>query len=57
MRKRREKLRALMAQRGIPAALITKPENMRYLTGYTGEGAVYLDQSQAAILTDFRYVE
>lgn len=57
MRKRREKLRALMAERGIPAALITKPENMRYLTGYTGEGAVYLDQSQAAILTDFRYVE
>ena len=57
MRKRREKLRAWMAEAGIPAALITKPQNMRYLTGYTGEGAVYLDQSQEAILTDFRYVE
>ena len=57
MRKRREKLRAWMAEAGIPAALITKPQNMRYLTGFTGEGCLFLSAQRQAVLTDFRYVE
>ncbi len=36
---------------------ITKPSNMFYLTGYTGEGAVALCKGHTAIVTDFRYTE
>ncbi len=38
-------------------AYITKPSNMYYLTGYTGEGAVAFANGKAAIITDFRYTE
>ncbi|MBQ7182653.1 MAG: aminopeptidase P family protein [Clostridia bacterium] len=38
-------------------AYITKPSNMFYLTGYTGEGAVAFANGKAAIITDFRYTE
>ena len=38
-------------------AYVTKPSNMFYLTGYTGEGAVALANGKAAIITDFRYTE
>ncbi len=44
------------------ASLITKPENIRYLSGFTGEGVLLLenggkDGSLRAIITDFRYTE
>lgn len=39
------------------AALIHRPENMRWLTGYTGEGAVFVSDSRQVIITDFRYIE
>ena len=37
------------------AALITDPANMRYLTGFTGEGYVLLTSEGAEIVTDSRY--
>lgn len=51
------RLMEALASRGLDAALIHRPENMRYLTGYTGEGALFVSPKQTAIITDFRYVE
>lgn len=42
---------------GIDLALIHKPENIRYLTGYTGEGNALIGREKRIILTDFRYIE
>ena len=36
---------------------ITKPSNMYYLTGFTGEGVLAVTPGDAAIITDFRYTE
>ncbi len=36
--------------------LITSRENMRYLSGFTGEGAVFVSESCRVVITDFRYV-
>ncbi|MEG0146478.1 MAG: aminopeptidase P family N-terminal domain-containing protein, partial [Clostridia bacterium] len=57
MKDRLFRLNGLMRERGLSAALITTPENMRYLTGFTGEGAVLIGTGCATILTDFRYLE
>jgi len=37
--------------------MIHRPENIRYLTGYTGEGSLLITPRRQIILTDFRYVE
>lgn len=47
-----------LKERGLDAALLHRSENMRYLTaGYTGEGCVFVCESETVIITDFRYVE
>lgn len=51
------RLMAELNQRGIDAALIHRSENIRYLTGYTGEGSVLAAKDGLYIITDFRYVE
>lgn len=48
---------ARMAEKGVEAALMESPKDVRYLTGYTGEGYLFVWQGGACILTDFRYVE
>ena len=48
---------AALQERGSKAALISRFENMRWLTGYTGEGCLFVAEGTAAILTDFRYIE
>lgn len=50
-------LRAELGARGFDAALIHDPINMRYLTGYTGEGCVLIAREDVVIITDFRYTE
>jgi Xaa-Pro aminopeptidase len=63
IKKRIARLRALMSAHGLDAALITNPPSRRYLSGYSpddgqwGEssGALYISQTRAYILTDFRY--
>lgn len=57
MTERCKKLLADMAREGMEAAWIVKPENIRYLTGYTGEGCLLLAADASVILTDFRYLE
>ena len=46
-----------LAEAGFTHALIHKRQNMFYLTGYTGEGCLFVGPEGAVILTDFRYTE
>ena len=39
------------------AALVHRPENMRWLSGYTGEGCLFVSRGAKVILTDSRYTE
>lgn len=56
--KRLQKLRASIGKKGIDALLISQPENLVYLSGFTGSSGYLLISEQNAILaTDFRYVE
>jgi Xaa-Pro aminopeptidase len=56
--KRLQKLRTSIAEKGLDALLISQPENLRYLSGFTGSSGWLLISGHSAILaTDFRYVE
>jgi Xaa-Pro aminopeptidase len=56
--KRLRKLRTSIVERGLDALLLSQPENLRYLSGFTGSSGWLLISEQNAILaTDFRYVE
>lgn len=56
--KRLRKLRTSIAEKGLDALLLSQPENLRYLSGFTGSSGWLLISEQNAILaTDFRYVE
>lgn len=47
-----------LSEKGLDAMLVSKPENIRYLTGYTGDtGLLVLTGEERYLLTDFRYVE
>jgi len=51
------RLRKLMAEKGQGALLVSQPENVRYLSGFTGSSGWLLISGRNAILaTDFRYV-
>lgn len=39
------------------AFYITAPENVFYFSGFRGEGSLVITDSQAVIITDFRYIE
>jgi Xaa-Pro aminopeptidase len=55
---RLEKLRKALHAQGLDAILITRPENQRYFSGFTGgEAALLITQDAAFLLTDFRYYE
>lgn len=50
------RLRERLAAAGLPALLVTKRENVRYLTGFTGSAGVLLVTADDALLvTDGRY--
>jgi Xaa-Pro aminopeptidase len=56
--RRLQKLRASIAEKGLDALLSSQPENLRYLSGFTGSSGWLLISGQNTILaTDFRYVE
>ena len=41
----------------VAAALISKPENVRYLCGYIGtNGRILIERKKATLITDFRYL-
>ena len=57
MNARASRLLEQLSAEGVRAALVTKEENIRYFTGYTGEGCLLILPEKQVILTDFRYVE
>lgn len=54
---RTKKLTDVMREKGLEAAWILSPENFRYLTGFAGEGSLFVSEDETVILTDFRYIE
>ena len=55
---RLQKLRQALQGQELDAMLITRPENQRYFSGFTGgEAALLITHRQALLLTDFRYYE
>jgi Xaa-Pro aminopeptidase len=58
MSARVDRLRSLLEERGLDAALISNPQNRRYLSGFTGSaGYLLISADNAIIATDFRYYE
>ena len=57
MKDRLTRMRELMQAQGQPAALLHRPENFLYLSGYAGEGCALVTRDRQYIFTDFRYVE
>ncbi len=56
--RRLRKLRASITEKVLDALLISQPENLHYLSGFTGSSGWLLISGQNAILaTDFRYTE
>lgn len=52
------KVQELIRSKEVDAILFFSPENLRYLTGYSGgEGALYVEEDRAFLLVDFRYLE
>jgi Xaa-Pro aminopeptidase len=48
----------VLASRGLDGAFISRPENRRYLSGFTGSaGWLLITQDEAMLITDFRYWE
>ena len=50
-------LDAFLQRMEADAALIHRPENIRWLSGYAGEGCLFIAPGVKAVLTDFRYIE
>ena len=56
--KRLEQFRAKMDTAGTEAAIILKPENRAYLSGFDGSaGMLLITRNSALLLVDFRYIE
>jgi len=52
-----EKLLTALKAENAQGAVLQAPENMRYFSGYTGEGMVVVGEKIRRILTDSRYTE
>ena len=52
-----ERLIAALEAMGAEGCMLHAPENMRYFSGYTGEGLIVLGRQGRTILTDSRYTE
>lgn len=58
MQRRINLLRSFMAKQELDSMVISKPENRRYFSGFTGSaGLLVITESTAQLITDFRYVE
>lgn len=56
MQQRINRLRAALAEKGLPALLVGAPSNRRYVSGFSGSyGWLVVTDKQAFILTDSRY--
>lgn len=57
MEQRLTRLRAAMDKQGLSALLVLRPENRRYISGFTGSaGLLLVTQEEAVFFTDFRYL-
>ncbi|TGE34217.1 Xaa-Pro peptidase family protein [Desulfosporosinus sp. Sb-LF] len=55
---RLERMRQQMLEEEIDAYVVIRPENGRYLSGFSGgEATLYITAKEAFLLTDFRYIE
>lgn len=50
-------LEAFLRRMEADAALIHRPENIRWLSGFAGEGCLFIAPGVRTIVTDFRYLE
>jgi Xaa-Pro aminopeptidase/Xaa-Pro dipeptidase len=58
MRKRIAKLHAFLTEQNLDCVLISKPENRRYFSGFTGSaGMLLIGRETNQLFTDFRYIE
>jgi Xaa-Pro aminopeptidase len=58
MEKRINKLREKMKEKNIEAFLVTKKENVRYLSQFTGTaGKLLITEKDSIFITDFRYLD
>lgn len=58
MEQRLTRLHAAMEKQGLDAMIVLRPENRRYLSGFTGSAGVLLvTLDEAVFLTDFRYTQ
>lgn len=55
--KRLTELRKRMDEQRLEALLLLRPENKRYISGFTGEGALLITAEKAWIFTDGRFEE
>ncbi|WP_028309475.1 M24 family metallopeptidase [Desulfitibacter alkalitolerans] len=58
MKHRIDKVRAYLEEKDMDAFLIMKPQNIRYLSGFTGSNCqLIITRSKNFLITDFRYIE
>ena len=57
MKERRDRIRARFGAVGADALLVTKPVNVRYLSGYSGSNGQLIVGSEDVFMTDGRYEE
>lgn len=58
MQQRLELLRAFIAEQKLDSLLVSKSQNRRYFSGFTGSAGVLLITAHTAqLITDFRYIE
>src|SRR5665647_1184129 len=56
--RRLQLMRQQMHEEKIDAYVVIRPENGRYLSGFSGgEATLYITAEKAFLLTDFRYIE
>jgi len=56
--KRLQKLRTSIAEKELDALLLSQPDNLRYLSGFTGSsGWLLISEKKTILAIDFRYVE
>ncbi|MDM7999080.1 MAG: aminopeptidase P family N-terminal domain-containing protein, partial [Dehalococcoidia bacterium] len=58
---RLERLRQLLAEKGLDAILLTQPEDCRYVSGFTGSGGwsgtLLISHDTSVLATDFIHLE
>lgn len=53
-----ERLKKYLKEKNLDSAIVFKPENRRYLSGFTGSsGYVVVTEDKELFITDFRYVQ